>query len=85
LRQHKRRFGRNRDCDCAFGSNASAQDCYLEEEARRIAANIAKAPYGADRMTNPDALMAIYYVVLSGVLVFTLGYFAGWRHAKRRQ
>src|SRR5215471_10759804 len=29
LRQHKRRFGRNRDYDCAFGSNASAQNCYL--------------------------------------------------------
>jgi hypothetical protein len=28
--------------------------------------------------------MAIYYVVLSGALVFTLGYLAGWRHAKRR-
>jgi hypothetical protein len=39
----------------------------------------------ADRMKNPDALMVIYYVVLSGVLVFTLGYLAGWRHAKRRQ
>jgi hypothetical protein len=24
-------------------------------------------------------------VVLSGVMVFTLGYLAGWRHAKRRQ
>ena len=40
---------------------------------------------GADRMTTADALMVVYYVVLSGVLVFTLGYFAGWRHAKRRQ
>jgi hypothetical protein len=29
--------------------------------------------------------MLVYYVVLSGVLVFTLGYFAGWRHAKSRQ
>ena len=36
-------------------------------------------------MKNPDALMVIYYVVLSGVLVFTLGYLAGWRHTKRRQ
>jgi hypothetical protein len=36
-------------------------------------------------MKNPDALMVIYYVVLSGVLVFTLGYLAGWRRAKRRQ
>jgi hypothetical protein len=36
-------------------------------------------------MKTADALMVIYYVVLSGVLVFTLGYFAGWRHAKRRQ
>jgi hypothetical protein len=26
-------------------------------------------------MTNADALMVFYYVVLSGVLVFTLGYF----------
>ena len=40
---------------------------------------------GADRMKNPDALMVVYYVVLTGVLVFTLGYFAGWRQAKRRQ
>jgi hypothetical protein len=30
-------------------------------------------------MTNPDTLMVVYYVVLSGLLVFTLGYFAGWR------
>jgi hypothetical protein len=36
-------------------------------------------------MKNPDALMVVYYVVLTGVLVFTLGYFAGWRQAKRRQ
>jgi hypothetical protein len=34
-------------------------------------------------MKTADALMVIYYVVLSGVLVFTLGYLAGWRHAKR--
>jgi hypothetical protein len=40
---------------------------------------------GADRMKTADALMVIYYVVLSGVLVFTLGYLAGWRHAKGRQ
>ena len=40
---------------------------------------------GADRMTTADALMVVYYVVLSGVLVFTLGYLAGWRHAKSRQ
>ena len=39
----------------------------------------------ADRMTNPDTLMVVYYVVLSGLLVFTLGYFAGWHHAKKRQ
>ena len=36
-------------------------------------------------MKTADALMVVYYVVLSGVLVFTLGYLAGWRHAKRRQ
>jgi hypothetical protein len=36
-------------------------------------------------MNNPDALMVVYYVVLSGVLVFTLGYFAGWHRAKKRQ
>jgi hypothetical protein len=36
-------------------------------------------------MTSADTLMAIYYVVLCGVLVFTLGYLAGWRHAKGRQ
>jgi hypothetical protein len=36
-------------------------------------------------MKNADTLMVFYYVVLSSVLVFTLGYFAGWRHAKRRQ
>ena len=36
-------------------------------------------------MKNPDALMVVYYVVLSGMLVFTLGYLVGWRHAKRRQ
>jgi hypothetical protein len=35
-------------------------------------------------MKSADALMVIYYVVLSGVLVFTLGYLAGWRQAKRR-
>jgi hypothetical protein len=40
---------------------------------------------GADRMKTADALMVIYYLVLSGALVFTLGYLAGWRHAKRRQ
>ena len=33
-------------------------------------------------MKNADTLMVIYYAILSGVLVFTLGYFAGWRHAK---
>jgi hypothetical protein len=36
-------------------------------------------------MKTADAWMVIYYVVLSGVLVFTLGYFSGWCHAKRRQ
>ena len=36
-------------------------------------------------MKNPDALMVVYYVVLSGMLVFMLGCLAGWRHAKRRQ
>ena len=36
-------------------------------------------------MNSADTLMVIYYVVLSGVLVFTLGYLAGWRHAKKRQ
>ena len=36
-------------------------------------------------MKTADALMMIYYVVLSGVLVFTFGYLAGFRHAKRRQ
>ena len=40
---------------------------------------------GADRMKNADALMVVYYVVLSGVLLLVLGYLAGWRHAKRRQ
>ena len=35
-------------------------------------------------MKTADALMVVYYVVLSGLLVFTLGYLAGWRHAKRR-
>ena len=35
-------------------------------------------------MKTVDALMVVYYVVLSGVLVFTLGYLSGWRHAKRR-
>ena len=40
---------------------------------------------GADRMNTADALMMVYYVVLTGVMVFTLGYLAGWRHAKRRQ
>jgi hypothetical protein len=56
-------------------------------KARRIATNIAKLPrrLGADRMKTVDALMVVYYVLLSGVLVFTLGYFARWRHAKRRQ
>jgi hypothetical protein len=39
---------------------------------------------GADRMKTADALMVVYYVLLSGVLVFTLGYLAGWRQAKRR-
>jgi hypothetical protein len=39
---------------------------------------------GADRMKNADTLMVFYYVVLSGVLVFTLGYLAG-RHAKKKQ
>ena len=36
-------------------------------------------------MKTTDALMMVYYVVLSGVLVVTLGYLAGWRHAKRGQ
>ena len=36
-------------------------------------------------MKTSDALMVVYYVLFSGVLVFTLGYLAGWRHAKRRQ
>ena len=39
----------------------------------------------ADRMKAADVFMVVYYVVLSGVLVFTLGYLAGWRHAKSRQ
>jgi hypothetical protein len=34
-------------------------------------------------MKTADALMVVW--ALSGVLVFTLGYLAGWRHAKRRQ
>jgi hypothetical protein len=38
---------------------------------------------GADRMKTADTMMLVYYVVLSGVLVFTLGYLAGWRQAKR--
>ena len=36
-------------------------------------------------MKTSDALMVVYYVLLSGVLVFTFGYLAGWRHVKRRQ
>jgi len=36
-------------------------------------------------MKTADALMVVYYVLLSGVLVFKLGYLAGWRYAKRRQ
>ncbi len=36
-------------------------------------------------MKTADALMVVYYVVLSGMLVLTLGYLASWRHAKRRQ
>jgi hypothetical protein len=34
-------------------------------------------------MKTADTMMLVYYVVLSGVLVFTLGYLAGWRQAKR--
>jgi hypothetical protein len=29
--------------------------------------------------------MVIYYLMLSGVLAFTLGYLASWRRAKGRQ
>jgi hypothetical protein len=29
--------------------------------------------------------MVVYYVVLSGVLVFTLGCLAGWRYTKGRR
>jgi hypothetical protein len=29
--------------------------------------------------------MVVYYVLLSGALVFTLGYLAGWRHTKGRR
>jgi hypothetical protein len=36
-------------------------------------------------MKTAGALMVVYYVVLSGAPVFTLGYLAGWHHAKRRQ
>jgi hypothetical protein len=36
-------------------------------------------------MKTADTLTVIYYVVLTGALVFTLGYLAGWRHTKRRQ
>ena len=36
-------------------------------------------------MKTADTLMVLYYVVLSGVLMFTLGYLAGWRHTKGRQ
>jgi hypothetical protein len=36
-------------------------------------------------MKPADAWMVIYYVVLSGALVFTLGYLAGWRRAKKGQ
>jgi hypothetical protein len=34
-------------------------------------------------MKTTDALMVVYYVVLSGVLVFTLGHLAGWRTPRR--
>ena len=39
---------------------------------------------GADCMKSADALMVIYYVVLGGALVFTLGFFAGHRTKKRQ-
>ena len=34
-------------------------------------------------MKTSDALMVVYYVLLSGALVFMLGYLAGWRRTKR--
>ena len=43
------------------------------------------ATQGADRMNARDTLMVVYYVLLSGVLVFALGYLAGWRHTKGRR
>jgi hypothetical protein len=36
-------------------------------------------------MKTADTLMVVYYVGLSGTLVFALGYLAGWRHTKGRQ
>jgi hypothetical protein len=34
-------------------------------------------------MNARDTLMVVYYVLLSGALVFMLGYLAGWRRTKR--
>ena len=62
-------------------SRRSAADC----GEYRQGAVASALPWEQNRMKTADALMVIYYVVLSGVLVFTLGYLAGWRHAKRGQ
>ena len=34
-------------------------------------------------MNARDNLMVVYYVLLSGALVFMLGYLAGWRRTER--
>jgi hypothetical protein len=71
----------------ALGIRAANRPCVghhqkYESDTKLFVCLLSRVP-GADRMKTADALMVIYYVVLSGVLVFTLGYLAGWRHAKR--
>jgi hypothetical protein len=68
--------------------NSSEAGADLEFLGRDVnPAAIQPVPQGmeADRMNTADTLMVVYYVVLSGLLVFALGYLAGWHHAKRRQ
>jgi hypothetical protein len=36
-------------------------------------------------MRTADTLNVVYYVLLSGALVFALGCFAGWRYTKGRR
>jgi hypothetical protein len=40
---------------------------------------------GPEIMKTADTLMVVYYVLLSGAVVFALGCLAGWRYTKGKR